>query len=137
MSSPASSSHRAICAIFAFRLVNALAVRTFFQPDEYFQSLEVATDLAFGPQSNAYITWEWKNHLRSSLHPAIFAAAYEAAAAIAYACGLSLSHRSELLLAAPKVLQALFAALLDWYTWKIAEKAYGRGSRAAYATVSK
>ncbi|PVI07811.1 glycosyltransferase family 22 protein [Periconia macrospinosa] len=134
-SSPASNSQRAICAIFAFRLANALVLRTFFQPDEYFQSLEVATDLAFGPQSNAYITWEWKNHLRSSLHPAIFAAVYEAAAAIAYACGLSLSNRSELLLAAPKVLQALFAALLDWYTWKIAEKAYGRGSRTAYATL--
>ncbi|CAI6338605.1 unnamed protein product [Periconia digitata] len=136
--SPANS-HRAttlLAALIAFRIGNALVLRTFFQPDEYFQSLEVATDLAFGPSSNAYITWEWRNHLRSSLHPAIFAAVYQAAATIAQVCRLTLSSRAQVLLAAPKTLQALFAALLDWYTWKIAEKAYGRGSRAAYATLA-
>lgn len=50
-------------------------------------------------------------------------------------CSLSLSDRAELLLASPKVTQALFAALLDYYTWRFAEKAYGRGSRTALTTV--
>ena len=43
--------------LLAFRIVNALTVRTFFQPDEFFQSLEPAWQLAFGPASNAWITW--------------------------------------------------------------------------------
>ncbi|KAF1955484.1 hypothetical protein CC80DRAFT_492992 [Byssothecium circinans] len=122
-------------ALLALRIANALALRTFFQPDEFFQSLEVAIDLAFGPGSNAWITWEWKNHLRSSLHPSIFAAVYQAAVRIADLCGLTLPARAELLLVAPKVIQALLAALSDWYTWKLAEKAYGRSSRTAFSTL--
>jgi phosphatidylinositol glycan class B len=43
--------------LLIFRCINALAVRTFFQPDEYFQSLEPAWQMAFGPQSGAWITW--------------------------------------------------------------------------------
>jgi GPI mannosyltransferase 3 len=41
------------------RLLNALVVQTFFQPDEYFQSLEPAWDLAFGSDAGAWITWVW------------------------------------------------------------------------------
>lgn len=43
--------------LLAFRVCNALLIRTFFQPDEYFQSLEPAWDIAFGPSSGAWITW--------------------------------------------------------------------------------
>jgi phosphatidylinositol glycan class B len=43
--------------LLAFRICNALLIRTFFQPDEYFQSLEPAWDIAFGPSSGAWITW--------------------------------------------------------------------------------
>jgi len=43
--------------------------------------------------------------------------------------------RAKVLLAAPKLVQAVFAALLDCYTWKLAEKVYGRGSRTALTTV--
>jgi phosphatidylinositol glycan class B len=43
--------------LLAFRIVNALTLRTFFQPDEFFQSLEPAWQLAFGGASNAWITW--------------------------------------------------------------------------------
>jgi phosphatidylinositol glycan class B len=42
-----------------------------------------------------------------------------------------------LLLATPKVTQAVFAALLDYYVWKLAEKVYGRGSRTAIVTVRR
>jgi phosphatidylinositol glycan class B len=73
--------------------------------------------------------------LRSSLHPALFAAVYHSAAKVASLCNLSVPDRARVLLAAPKITQALFAALLDCYTWKLAEKAYGRGSRTAWTTV--
>ena len=43
--------------LLAFRFVNALLVQTFFQPDEYFQSLEPGWQMAFGPASGAWITW--------------------------------------------------------------------------------
>lgn len=43
--------------LVAFRILNALTLQTFFQPDEYFQSLEPAWRLAFGEDSGAWITW--------------------------------------------------------------------------------
>lgn len=43
--------------LLAFRFVNALLVQTFFQPDEYFQSLEPGWQMAFGADSGAWITW--------------------------------------------------------------------------------
>jgi hypothetical protein len=43
--------------LLIFRFINSLLVWTFFQPDEYFQSLEPAWQMAFGPQSGAWITW--------------------------------------------------------------------------------
>jgi phosphatidylinositol glycan class B len=73
--------------------------------------------------------------LRSSLHPALFAASYRLATHIADICALSLPARAELLLATPKLAQAIFAALLDYYIWRLAEKVYGRGSRTSLVTV--
>lgn len=43
--------------LVAFRILNALSIKTFFQPDEYFQSLEPAWQMAFGADSGAWITW--------------------------------------------------------------------------------
>lgn len=58
---PGDSGRATTLAVFAlllaFRIVNALALRTFFQPDEFFQSLEPAWQLAFGPPADAWITW--------------------------------------------------------------------------------
>lgn len=71
---------------------------------------------------------EWKNHLRSAIHPMIFALCYRIADAVAEALKLSHHARSELLLAAPKILQALFAAWTDFYTWKLASYMYGADS---------
>jgi GPI mannosyltransferase 3 len=48
-------------AILIIRLINAFWVTTFFQPDEYFQSLEPAWELAFGSDSGAWITWVRKS----------------------------------------------------------------------------
>lgn len=46
-----------IAVLLAVRFLNAIFVATFFQPDEYFQSLEPAWEVAFGPESGAWITW--------------------------------------------------------------------------------
>lgn len=43
--------------LIILRFVNAITIRTFFQPDEYFQSLEPAWEMAFGTSSGAWITW--------------------------------------------------------------------------------
>lgn len=47
-----------VVGLFILRLINAACTdRTFFQPDEYFQALEPAWNLAFGPDSGAWLTW--------------------------------------------------------------------------------
>ena len=53
----AATTRDILLFLIAFRILNALSVRTFFQPDEHFQSLEPAWQIAFGPHSGAWITW--------------------------------------------------------------------------------
>lgn len=53
--------------LIAFRLLDAFTIRTFFQPDEYYQSLEPAWWLAFGEGSGAWITWVRKQRLLTIL----------------------------------------------------------------------
>ena len=43
--------------VLIIRLINACWIATFFQPDEYFQALEPAWNLAFGSNSGAWLTW--------------------------------------------------------------------------------
>jgi Alg9-like mannosyltransferase family len=52
------------------RVTIALATRTFFQPDEYFQGLEPAHFFVFGYGD---LTWEWtsKPPIRSIIYPAL------------------------------------------------------------------
>ena len=51
--------------LLAFRILNALSIKTFFQPDEFFQSLEPAWEMAFGADSGAWITWVSKQISRA------------------------------------------------------------------------
>lgn len=54
---PIRTAH-VVGGLLALRLINtACTDRTFFQPDEYFQALEPAWNLAFGPNSGAWLTW--------------------------------------------------------------------------------
>ena len=55
-----SVSQDILLFLVAFRILNALSIKTFFQPDEYFQSLEPAWQMAFGADSGAWITWVCK-----------------------------------------------------------------------------
>ncbi|RDL41408.1 Mannosyltransferase [Venustampulla echinocandica] len=121
--------------LLILRCINALCVRTFFQPDEYFQALEPAWELAFGSQSGAWITWEWEHQLRSSLHPAMFAAAYYVANKAMELVSCFPQFRAMILAVLPNLIQAYFAAIGDYYTWQLSENVYGRGSKAGWATL--
>ncbi|KAF2239394.1 glycosyltransferase family 22 protein [Viridothelium virens] len=122
--------------LVALRIANALTIGTFFQPDEYYQSLEPAWATVFGRESGAWITWEWPVQLRSSLHPLLFAIVYYLSSVLSFVIDLSPPLRAELLVAAPKVVQGVLAALTDFYTWKLNEKLYSRGSSVAWAALS-
>ncbi|ERS96786.1 hypothetical protein HMPREF1624_06995 [Sporothrix schenckii ATCC 58251] len=120
-------------ALVALRWIGAFTVRTFFQPDEYFQALEPAWQLAHGPASGAWITWEWKHRLRASLHPVLFAGVY---AGLEYVLGLINlvgPLRAYVVVAAPGLVQAVFTATTDFYVWRLASQLYGRGHNAAWA----
>ena len=60
---------------------------------------------------------------------------YKVADAMSTLEGATRSAGAEDLLMAPKIAQAIFAALLDFYTWKLSQKIYGAGSAASTATV--
>ncbi|KAL2257408.1 hypothetical protein VTK26DRAFT_212 [Humicola hyalothermophila] len=121
--------------LLLFRFINSLCLRTFFQPDEYFQALEPAWSIAFGADSRAWLTWEWQHQLRSSLHPAIFGLAYKAVDSAMAFMNLYPPFRAFILVALPGTLQSVFAALGDFYTWKLAMDIYGRESNAPWAAL--
>ncbi|PYI03713.1 GPI mannosyltransferase 3 [Aspergillus sclerotiicarbonarius CBS 121057] len=127
---------RVFLVLVAFRLLNALTVRTFFQPDEFFQSLEPAWQAAFGDNHAPWITWEWRHQLRSSLHPLLFTAVYSTADLLARLLRLSPAWQAELLIAGPKIVQAIIAAVGDLYTWRLACYVYNPLSQEAWAALA-
>ncbi|GAB1191787.1 glycosylphosphatidylinositol anchor biosynthesis [Aspergillus pseudonomiae] len=76
---------------------------------------------------------EWRHHLRSSIHPLLFATVYSIADLGARVLRLSPAFRADLLIVAPKVAQAVLSAIGDLYTWKLARYVYGRRSHEAWA----
>lgn len=68
----------AYCSIFYLfifiRLSAVFLVQTFFVPDEYYQSLEVAHNFVFG---YGYLTWEWQEGIRSYTYPMMFSFLYK------------------------------------------------------------
>ncbi|KAK0623273.1 Alg9-like mannosyltransferase family-domain-containing protein [Immersiella caudata] len=124
-----------LSVLVVFRFINALCVRTFFQPDEYFQALEPAWSIAFGTNSGAWLTWEWQHQLRSSLHPLIFGAVYKAAYSLMTWLQFFAVFKAFILVALPSVVQSLFAALGDFYTWRLATEIYGIESYAPWTAL--
>lgn len=121
--------------LLVFRFLNAIILRTFFQPDEYFQALEPAWNIAFGDKSGAWLTWEWQYQLRSSLHPAIFGVAYKAAHWTLSAIFPPALETAALEIL-PKIIQSVFAALGDFYTWQLATSIFGDESNVPWTAVS-
>ncbi|KAK3391764.1 Alg9-like mannosyltransferase family-domain-containing protein [Sordaria brevicollis] len=120
--------------LLVFRFLNAIILRTFFQPDEYFQALEPAWNMAFGDKSGAWLTWEWQYQLRSSLHPAIFGVAYKAAHWILSAIFPPALETAALEIL-PKIIQSVFAALGDFYTWRLATSIFGDESNVPWTAL--
>ncbi len=50
--------------------------------------------------------------------------------------GATRSARAYDLVIAPKIAHAVFAAMMDLFTWKLGQRVYGSGSSAALAAVS-
>ncbi|RWA12108.1 hypothetical protein EKO27_g2991 [Xylaria grammica] len=130
----AEQTRDVLAAIFAFRFINSLCVRTFFQPDEYFQVLEPAWQLLYGNNSGAWLTWEWRHALRSSIHPTILAFGYFVVDNF-FGSSKVPTVKAKWLLMAPKVLQTAFATLSDWYTWRLARRLYGASSAASWSVL--
>jgi len=64
-----------IAGIFGYRIALALLTCSIFQPDEFFQSLEVAHNVVFG---YGKLTWEWQPEvaIRSIVYPMLYAPVY-------------------------------------------------------------
>lgn len=62
-----------VCAILFVRILSVFLVQTWYVPDEYWQTLEVAHKHAFG---YGVLTWEWQRGIRSYLYPSVVAALY-------------------------------------------------------------
>ncbi|XP_055310034.1 GPI mannosyltransferase 3-like [Sitodiplosis mosellana] len=96
-------------AFLVIRILSVFVVKTWYVPDEYWQSLEVGHKLTFG---YGHLTWEWSKGIRSYVHPLSIAALYRALA------WLGLDQVENLVLA-PRILQALLSAFSDYcfYRW--------------------
>ena len=110
---PSTSSISLFWKILAVRLANALLTITYFQADEFYQCLEPAHKLAFG---YGYVTWEWNEKLRSSIHPWIYAIGYKLT-----------SYLNIDIVVAPKVIGAILASIGECFLYKFALN-YSKGN---------
>lgn len=62
-----------VLIILLIRVLSVFLVVTWYVPDEYWQSLEVAHRHVFGYGA---LTWEWQKGIRSYLYPGFIAAIY-------------------------------------------------------------
>lgn len=60
--------------ILIIRISSVFLVQTWFVPDEYWQSLEIAHWLSFG---YGYLTWEWFEGIRSLIYPLFIAIVFK------------------------------------------------------------
>lgn len=94
-----------IFSLFLFlRVLSVFIVKTWYVPDEYWQSLEVAHKLTFG---YGYLTWEWTKGIRSYIYPMVISSVYKI---LEY---LKLDE-VEFLVLVPRILQALLTAYSDY-----------------------
>eukprot|EP01130_Rhizamoeba_saxonica_P002597 TRINITY_DN12371_c0_g1_i1.p1 TRINITY_DN12371_c0_g1~~TRINITY_DN12371_c0_g1_i1.p1 ORF type:complete len:485 (+),score=40.51 TRINITY_DN12371_c0_g1_i1:1-1455(+) len=107
---------RNIVSLITIRIICGFAIQTYFDPDEYWQSIEIAHNYIFG---YGYVTWEWDEQLRGFLHPAIFATLYSLLKCTGLDTPFLVKH-------SPRILQALFAVVGDLYLFKLVQNRYNR-----------
>lgn len=98
------------------RVFQAVTIRTSFDPDEYWQSLEIAHRFVFG---YGFLTWEWQatEALRGVLHPLVFALPF----AVLRVTGTD----SRLMVwLVPRLLQGVMAALTDCALATLVERSF-------------
>lgn len=127
---PAAHSLRLLFGLAAsVRILGAALLRTYANPDEYWQSPEIAHKLVYGV---GYVTWEWwpANELRGAVHPLVIAGAYAIATFSA-----RILHVPEYILVAlaPKLLHALLAAVTDVSVYVIAHACMRASVGASHA----
>lgn len=66
----------------------------------------------------------------------LFAAVFRVTSILAQAFGLSPSVQADMLIAGPKVLQGIIAALTDFFTWRLSQKLYPLNHRVSLATLA-
>lgn len=93
-------------------------MRSSFSPDEFWQSLEVAHRCVFG---YGYLTWEWwdEHQVRSIAHPFVYAVVYFALKVLGIDYPGVVAY-------APRVLQSVLLAVVDWSLYKTAAIVYGK-----------
>ncbi|KAL3535287.1 hypothetical protein ACH5RR_003748 [Cinchona calisaya] len=108
------SPNKVFLTCLVVRIVNALLVQTYFNPDEHWQALEVAHKITF---RYGHLTWEWKRGIRSYLHPSIFALLYKV---------LAFLHLDTpwFMMKAPRLLQSVFSAVGDLYLYKLSKSLF-------------
>ncbi|GET04188.1 GPI mannosyltransferase 3 [Rhizophagus clarus] len=139
-----NNQNRLLSYLILFRIINAIFTKTYFNPDEYWQSVEVAHYIVFGyPKlllfnflafiktlsyyfliiffTYGYLTWEWKEKIRSIAHPLLFATLYKSLAIL----GLD---EGNLFIYTPRIFQAVFAGIGDLYTYKLAKKLFNEST---------
>ncbi|OQR87527.1 GPI mannosyltransferase [Achlya hypogyna] len=120
---------RWVAALVAFRLANALFVRTYYNPDEFWQSSEVAHHLVYGygylyeRVAARLTTWEWQPdaRLRGYAHPALFALLYKFLQLLGLDTPWAVAY-------GPRLLQGLLAAVGDVFLYKLAFRYLGEGA---------
>ncbi|XP_067130582.1 GPI mannosyltransferase 3 [Centruroides vittatus] len=90
-------------------IISSFLVQTFYVPDEYWQSLEVAHRYVFG---YGYLTWEWKESIRSCTYPLAIAFIYKILNVV------NLDNLKCLILS-PRLLQALLTGTGNYYIYKL------------------
>lgn len=100
----------------AIRLTSVFLVQTYFVPDEYWQSIEIAHLEVFG---YGYKTWEWIECIRGYAYPALFMVAYK----VLWIFGIDYTYA---LINAPRVLQALLSACADVQLFMFSKRMFGR-----------
>lgn len=104
-----------LCSLMIFRVISAIIVHTWYVPDEYWQSLEVAHKIVFG---YGHLTWEWREGLRGTLYPGVIAVLYKVVDL------LGLDSR-EVVILFPRIMQAMFSSVGDFYLMLLARRLFG------------
>lgn len=124
--SPSSMGFSLWIVLVGIRILNALVLRTYFDADEYWQTIEVAHRQVFG---YGWLTWEWHVGLRSYLYVLPFIGYFQLLKMLG-ADGINW-----LITLGPKMIQAIFAATVDYLVYILALRLF-KSKRTAESSVS-